>query len=419
MIQNLVKTRLPTSFGDFSLYVYAEHGKEHLALVKGDVSGQSGIPVRVHSECLTGDVFASRRCDCGDQLKHTLSYLGRIDAGILVYLRQEGRGIGLLKKMEAYNLQDEGLDTVEANIQLGHQPDERDYGIAAKILRSLNVESIRLITNNPHKVEELQRHGVRVDARIPIEVGHHAENLGYLRSKAERMAHLLSFREQVPQIHDFDFLDPLISQLKLARSGPHSRPWVTLFYEQTMDGRISGDVGTVSPGLKRFLSLQHDAVLQDVGAVSRGLFLARVAGQFPLQVVLDPELESASVPERFLEVRERFLVLTQSDDSARRARLLEVGVMVDYLPYEPDGCIDAVVLLQMLGERGVATLIVEAGSELFASFVRARTVDFCVASIVPEVSGDAISLGRGFSIRDCQYQVLGSQLVAFGAVDFK
>lgn len=415
MIQNLVKTRLPTRYGDFSLYVYSEHGKEHLALVKGDVSGQSGVPVRVHSECLTGDVFASRRCDCGDQLKHTLNYLGRMDAGVLIYLRQEGRGIGLLKKMEAYNLQDAGLDTVEANLQLGHQPDERDYGIAARILRSLHLDSIRLITNNPHKVEELQHHGVTVDARIPIEVGHHAENLGYLKSKAERMAHLLSFREQVPQNDDFDFLDPLVSQLRLARSGPHSRPWVTLVYAQTLDGRIFRDSGLANPGLASFLSLVHDAVLRDLRVDSSAKSLASGSGPFPLQVIVDHE----GVFEGGMDRHDALLLLTRSMDAAKKARWQEAGIEVKALPSAADDQIDIPALLGMLHDSGVATLMVEAGPELHAAFVRARAVDFCIAAIVPEVAGSGGAVGEGFTVRDCQYQTLGSQLVAFGPVEFR
>ena len=415
MIHNLVKTRLPTRYGDFSLYVYAEHGKEHLALVKGSVSGQFGVPVRVHSECLTGDVFASRRCDCGDQLKHTLNYLGRMDAGVLIYLRQEGRGIGLLKKMEAYNLQDAGLDTVEANLQLGHQADERDYGIAARILRSLHVDSIRLITNNPHKVEELQHHGVTVDARIPIEVGHHAENLGYLKSKAERMAHLLSFREQVPQSYDFDFLDPLVSQLRLARSAPHSRPWVSLVYVQTLDGRIFEDFRLTNSGLARFLSVAHDAVLRDPKGDSSVASLASGSGQLPLQVIVDHE----GVFEGGVDRHDADLLLTRSLDATKKARWQAAGIEVEALPFASDDQLDVPALLGMLQNRGVATLMVEAGPQLHAAFVRARAVDFCVAAILPEVTGGGGAVDEGFTVRDCQYQALGSQLVAFGPVEFK
>lgn len=170
--------------------------KEHLAMVHGKVTGQSNVPVRVHSECLTGDVFGSHRCDCGEQLEEAMKMLGNAECGILIYLRQEGRGIGLFKKLQAYNLQDQGMDTVDANLKLGHQADERDYRIAALILKNLGVRSIRLITNNPQKLTELEHHGIEITERIPLEVGHTHENLNYLKTKAKKMAHLLRLNSE-------------------------------------------------------------------------------------------------------------------------------------------------------------------------------------------------------------------------------
>lgn len=192
-----VRTRLPTRYGDFTLLYYRsdlDH-KEHLALIRGEVAGKRGVPVRIHSECLTGDLFGSSRCDCGQQLQFALEFLGRQPCGVLLYLRQEGRGIGLYKKLLAYNLQDLGLDTVEANLKLGHQADERDYRIAAQILKALEVCSVRLLTNNPQKIEALLEAGIEVLERIPIEVGRTEENLPYLRTKASKMRHLLNLEE--------------------------------------------------------------------------------------------------------------------------------------------------------------------------------------------------------------------------------
>ncbi|GAB4355539.1 MAG: hypothetical protein Kow0060_07600 [Methylohalobius crimeensis] len=196
-VKNTVCARIPNRHGEFLLYYYENDfdGKEHLALVKGKVQGRSHVPVRLHSECLTGDVFGSKRCDCGEQLEEALRLIGQSEYGVLLYLRQEGRGIGLFKKLLAYNLQDQGLDTVDANLQLGHEADERDYRIAALILKDLGVRSVRLITNNPHKIEELEQYGICVTERIPIEVDHNLENREYLRTKAERMAHLLSLKK--------------------------------------------------------------------------------------------------------------------------------------------------------------------------------------------------------------------------------
>ena len=192
-VNDLVQTPIPTRHGEFILHYYSNNidNKEHVALVKGEVAGRENIPVRIHSECFTGDVLGSRRCDCGEQLDMALSMIEDAKAGILIYLRQEGRGIGLLKKLQAYNLQDKGLDTVDANIHLGHLADEREYGVAALILEDLKVKSIRLITNNPRKIESLRKLGVQVEERIPIEVTAHEGNLDYLKTKAKKMAHLL------------------------------------------------------------------------------------------------------------------------------------------------------------------------------------------------------------------------------------
>jgi GTP cyclohydrolase II len=192
-LKDLVRTPIPTPFGEFILHYYgnAIDGKEHIALVKGDVENKAEVPVRIHSECFTGDVLGSRRCDCGEQLKMAMKMIGQADYGVLLYLRQEGRGIGLLKKLQAYNLQDQGMDTVDANIHLGHLADEREYGIAALMLTSLGVKSVKLITNNPKKIDELKKLGVDVMSRIPIEAAAHEDNLDYLKTKAKKMAHFL------------------------------------------------------------------------------------------------------------------------------------------------------------------------------------------------------------------------------------
>lgn len=197
-IEDKVQTRIPTNHGEFILHYYSNSldEKEHIAFVKGDVAGKDNVPVRIHSECFTGDVLGSRRCDCGEQLDMALDLINQTGFGVLIYLRQEGRGIGLLKKLQAYNLQDQGLDTVDANIKLGHLADERQYDIAALILNSLKVNSIALITNNPQKIDELTKLGIQVNDRIPIETHIHLDNLGYLKTKVERMRHLLKMPEK-------------------------------------------------------------------------------------------------------------------------------------------------------------------------------------------------------------------------------
>ena len=193
-LETLVQTRIPTQYGEFTLHYYnnpLDH-KEHLAFVKGQVENQENILVRIHSECFTGDVLGSRRCDCGEQLDMALKVIAQAGQGVLLYLRQEGRGIGLLKKLQAYNLQDDGLDTVDANLQLGHLADERDYEIAALMLDTLAIKSIDLMTNNPEKIEALTRLGICVHQRIPIETLIHTDNEDYLKTKVEKMRHLMA-----------------------------------------------------------------------------------------------------------------------------------------------------------------------------------------------------------------------------------
>jgi GTP cyclohydrolase II len=184
---------LPTRFGRFRIVAFSNNrdGKEHLALVHGEVMGQKDVPTRMHSECLTGDALGSLRCDCRDQLELALRTLASGERGLLLYLRQEGRGIGLTNKIRAYSLQDHGLDTVEANRALGFRDDERDYAIAAHMLASLNVESIKLLTNNPDKIRQLQQHGIVVSARVPHAIPANEHNRFYLQTKATRSGHLL------------------------------------------------------------------------------------------------------------------------------------------------------------------------------------------------------------------------------------
>lgn len=192
----MASARIPTEYGDFQLcyYTNTQDKKEHLAFYMGNLADTEDVLVRVHSECFTGDVLGSLRCDCGEQLNRALALVASEGLGVVIYLRQEGRGIGLLQKLRAYNLQDQGYDTVDANLMLGHEADERDYSLAARILEDLKVKAVRLITNNPSKISALEAEGIKVTSRVIQNIAVNSENENYLHTKAKRMDHLLPFK---------------------------------------------------------------------------------------------------------------------------------------------------------------------------------------------------------------------------------
>lgn len=194
LVQRAAEAQLPTEYGDFRIIAYTNKldGKEHLAMVKGEIKGDEPVLVRVHSECLTGDVFGSYRCDCGPQLHAAMRQIEEAGSGVLVYMRQEGRGIGLINKLKAYQLQEQGYDTVEANEKLGFPPDLREYGIGAQILSDLGVQKMRLLTNNPRKIKGIEGYDLEVVERVPLQVGKVEENEKYLRTKKSKLGHLLN-----------------------------------------------------------------------------------------------------------------------------------------------------------------------------------------------------------------------------------
>ncbi len=218
---------LPSRFGQFHIVAFYNNqdGKEHVAIVRGDVTDAEDVPVRVHSECLTGDVIGSLRCDCRDQLESALRMIGKMDKGILLYMRQEGRGIGLINKIRAYGLQEHGYDTVEANIALGFRDDERDYSVAAHMLHSLKVRSIQLITNNPKKINDLTRLGISVTGRIPHIMQPNQYNRFYLETKANKSGHMINFGGKQRLTEQAD--RPIIKGMK-----EEQQEWIEHIYEE-------------------------------------------------------------------------------------------------------------------------------------------------------------------------------------------
>lgn len=440
-IHKLVSTRLPNRYGSFVIHCYGSTAddKQHLALVKGDVAGHADVLVRVHSECLTGDVFGSTRCDCGEQLELALRAIGQAERGVLLYLRQEGRGIGLVQKLRAYNLQDEGLDTVEANLRLGHQADERDYHVAARILKDLGVRSVRLMTNNPRKLDDLLRYGIPVSARVPIQVPSHPENVRYLRAKVEKMAHLLSLERNTRLSPDFDFLEPLFTALAAAQSHSSGRPFVTLAYTQSLDGVIveeanREDLSAAEPGeLGRALCAHHDALLTDVD------FLIGTGGQRSALsswfedggqlVVLDSYLRFPWQASRLGRNRVPWIVTTGAVSQSALAAVQAHRVRVLTVAAEADGEAGLTETLDHLGRLGLRTLLVQGGAGFVRRFLRAGLTDYGVITVTPHwlaggptergIKGDGPISPLAVTLAGCRHHTLGRNLIIHGPLELE
>lgn len=435
-IETLVKTRLPTAYGEFRLHYFSNpvDDKEHVALVKSDVAGKQKVPVRVHSECLTGDVFGSRRCDCGEQLALSLQMIEQAGFGVLIYLRQEGRGIGLLKKLQAYNLQDQGFDTVEANIRLGHLPDERDYTQAALILRELGVSSIELITNNPDKISALAAMGITVEQRVPIESVYHHENVGYLKAKAEKLRHLLNFdqpRNAEPIPEDLQFIRPFIDRLDQLNHRKGRSPFFTLSYAQSIDGSISLNAesslplsGSASLKLTHLLRAHHDALLIGINTTlvdNPRLNVRHVEGEDPQPIVLDCLLRFPEDAKMLEASTKRPVIVTTEQASADKQRRLEAnGIRVYRVEQSSDGHIDLAALRALLAELGIKTVMVEGGAEVINAFLLEDMIDYCVITIAPKLIGGLRAIEKPcrpmLELKHCRYQPLGDDLILYGAL---
>ena len=425
---------LPTPAGEFDVRAFAcASGSVLLVLVKGDLGNGRGVLTRLHSECLTGDALGSTRCDCGVQLRTALRVIASEGRGVLLYATgHEGRGIGLLNKLRAYVLQDDGLDTLEANRHLGFPPESRDYGEAAACLGAVGVRTVRLLTNNPHKETSLRRAGIEVDEVIALATSPHARNLSYLRAKERRMGHSRpageSLRKEVPQALD-------VTALLGSVATPDSRPYVVLKYAQTLDGRIAtrtGDSKWISGEPERrashALRAACDAVLVGIRTVIADdpqLTVRLVPGASPMRVVLDTTLRVPSGAQLLADAAPTLVITTERSSAERRRELRERGVGVHVVDAEPPWGVHLATTLAVLRDAGIRSLLVEGGAAVITSFLRQRLVDRVVVGIAPRILGAGteavgdLSVARvrdGLRLTGRSLHALGEDIVLAGDV---
>ena len=442
-IRHTTSARIPTDVGQFQLHLYVDEysHKEHLALVIGDLHGEHGVLTRVHSECFTGDVLGSQRCDCGEQLQSAMRLIAHAGRGIIIYLRQEGRGIGLEQKLRAYNLQDQGYDTVDANLLLGHQADKREYSAAAAILRDQDVRSIRLLTNNPAKIDHLRGLGIRTSRNaLPHQGETTKENASYLHTKVTRMRHLLTLpsiaQHQPPTEFPAELLlDPAISgQLETLKERirthqrHYRRPFVTVSYAQSLDGSIAAfapDGGAAaqhdaaptqisSPAsmvVTHALRTQHDAILVGSGTMLTDdpRLTARLADGAPRAPEPQPVIVSGrrSLPTTarvFSHPKSAWIATTEQranlfPEAAAPGGLstLGVGARLIVVPSLESGDVDLAALLDRLGELGIGSVMVEGGARILSSFLGMGLADYAVITVAPTYLGGLNVLARPLS----------------------
>ncbi len=383
--------RIPTADAEFELCVYRneDDGKEHLVLKLGELT-RDDIVVRVHSECFTGDVLGSLRCDCGAQLHEAMRLLADHGHGAILYLRQEGRGIGLSEKLKAYNLQDDGYDTVDANLMLGHEADARDYSVAAWILRDLGVERLRLLTNNPAKIEALEATGLEVVERVALETGMHRENEAYLATKVSRMRHLLN-------------VEP--PKRPPAPAPQTAVPRITLSYAQSLDGSITARRGESialsgpdSLAMTHEMRASHDAILIGIGTLLADdprLTVRHVDGNHPQPIVVDSALRFPIDARLLTHPSHRPWIVTTPRADAERQRALEsAGAVVFRVPAGRDGRVDLSAMLTILGQQSIESVMVEGGAAVITSFLMAQLVDHVSITVAPVYVGGLNAVER-------------------------
>jgi GTP cyclohydrolase II len=427
---------LPTEAGEFDVRAFETSGGfVYLALVRGEIGDGRSVLARLHSECLTGDVLGSRRCDCGIQLQISLRAIAAAGRGVLIYATgHEGRGIGLINKLRAYMLQDLGSDTVSANREMGLPVDGRDYADAAHVLRSVGVRSVRLMTNNPDKEAAVRAGGIDVEAVIPLPVSPHVRNRGYLRTKERHLGHsgLNGSRPPEPLVPvGPDDPAELLGDVR----PPPGRPYVVVKYAQTLDGRIataSGDSKWISGDEERKLShalrAACDAVLVGVGTVLADdpqLTVRMVPGASPMRVVLDSTLRLPARARVLDQAAWTVVVTTARSSPVRRMELQSQGVGLTVVPPGPGGGIDLRAALEKLRAMGVRSLLVEGGARVITSALSEGLADRLVVGIAPTLIGagtEAVgdlgidTIGQGLRLSNRSVRRVGDDILIAGDV---
>ena len=398
-LREAARVQLPTIAGEFDVRAFTcGSGYIYLALIKGDLGDGRSVLTRVHSECLTGDALGSLRCDCGAQLDLGMRALAAEGRGVLIYATDhEGRGIGLLDKLRAYMEQEAGADTVDANLRLGLAPDSRRYDDAAAVLKAIGVRSVRLSTNNPRKVQELQAAGITVEQVVPVPALPHLRNQRYLRTKHDRFGHVHLIGDPPPAEHATPSID--VGGLLGSAKAPGGRPFVVLKYAQTLDGRIAaatGDAGRIGGEAENRIShalrAACDAVLLGVGTVLSDdpqLTVRAIPGRSPARVILDSRLRSPLNAAVFSPDAPTYVMTTaHADHQHKRLALAARHIAVRDVRPGPAG-LDIPAVLHQLCTEGIRSIIVEGGAGVITSMLAAGAADRVIVSISPRI------LGRG------------------------